>query len=96
MYLLYQIIEIVSTSKSCPKCLKFNILIGKYITIVPLYLHVTCANNLINKSVKINIDFSCSHMYLTFFAITAEYHIASNTTSVLVVSLSYVISNICA
>ena len=35
-------------------------------------------------------------MYLTFFAITAEYHITSNTTSVLIVSLRYVIPNICA
>ena len=65
-------------------------------TIVTLYLHVIGTNNLINKSVKININFSCSHTYLTFFAITAEYHIASNTTSVLIVSLSYVIPNICA
>ena len=64
--------------------------------IVALYLHVICANHLINKSVKINTDFSCSHIYLTFFTITAEYHIAFNTTSVLIVSLSYVIPNICA
>ena len=35
-------------------------------------------------------------MYLTIFAITAEYNIASNTTSVLIVSLSYVIPNIYA
>ena len=35
-------------------------------------------------------------MYLTFFLITAEYHITSNTTSVLIVSLRYVIPNICA
>ena len=28
-------------------------------------------------------------MYLNFFAITAEYHITSNTTSVLIVSLGY-------
>ena len=42
-----------------------------------------------NKSVKININNS------SFFSITAEYHITSNTTNVPIVSFNHVIPNIC-
>ena len=50
----------------------------------------------INKSLKITLDSSCLYLYLTNFAITAEYNIAFKATSVLIVSLSYAIPNICA
>ena len=89
-------IEFVFTTNLYQNCQESTPLVESISQKVLLYLHMADITNPINKSIEINIDVSCPYMYLTFFAITAEYHIASNTTSVLIVSLSYVMSNICA